>query len=97
MKKIILLSILGVLSVSLLSADGGIDFSGEVSTRWGAAAPWTDSDTAAGRFTIGDLSFTGSIDAYYDNSSALAEGTVSSRLSRAREKLQKELKGDDEP
>ena len=77
MKKIILLSILGVLSVSLLSADGGIDFSGEVSTRWGAAAPWTDSDTAAGRFTIGDLSFTGSIDAYYDNSSALAEGTVS--------------------
>lgn len=77
MKKIILLSILGVLSVSLLSADGGIDFSGEVSTRWGVAAPWTDSDTAAGRFTIGDLSFTGSIDAYYDNSSALAEGTVS--------------------
>ena len=27
----------------------------------------------------------------------IAEGTVSSRLSRAREKLQKELKGDDEP
>lgn len=77
MKKILLITMLGVLVTSLLSADGGIDFSGEVSTQWGAAAPWTDSDTAAGRFTIGNLSFTGSIDAYYDNSSALAEGSVS--------------------
>lgn len=77
MKKIFLITLLGLLATAVLAAEGGIDFSGEVSSRWGVAAPWTDSDTAAGRFTIGDLSFTGTIDAYYDKSSALAEGSLS--------------------
>ncbi|MCR5252724.1 MAG: hypothetical protein K6C98_03300, partial [Treponema sp.] len=54
----------------------GIDFSGNVETLWGAGAPWTDSDTAAGRMTLGNTSFTGKLDSYYGNSSALAEGTV---------------------
>ena len=77
MKKIFLITLLALLASAALTAEGGIDFSGEVSSRWGVAAPWTDSDTAAGRFTIGDLSFTGTIDAYYDKSSALAEGSLS--------------------
>ena len=54
----------------------GIDFSGNVETLWGAGAPWTDGDTAAGRMTLGNTSFTGKLDSYYGNSSALAEGTI---------------------
>ena len=74
MKRILLITGLVFAAVGLF-AEGGIDFSGELSARGGVAGPWTNADSA-GRFTIGELSFTGSIDAYYDNSSALAEGTV---------------------
>ena len=74
MKKILLIT--GILFAAAgLFAEGGIEFSGEVSARSGVAAPWT-ADDSAGRFTMGELSFTGTIDAYYDNSSALAEGSV---------------------
>ncbi len=74
MKRILLIS--GILFAAAgLFAEGGIEFSGEVSARGGVAAPWT-ADDSAGRFTMGELSFTGTIDAYYDNSSALAEGSV---------------------
>ena len=76
MKKTFLITLGLVIAVSRLFAEGGIDFSGEVSARGGVAAPWTAEDTA-GCFTMGELSFTGTIDAYYDNNSALAEGTVS--------------------
>ena len=76
MKKIILITILGVLATAALTAEGNVDFSGNIETLWGAAAPWTDSDTFAGYFTLGTTTFTGTIDAYYDNSSALAEGSV---------------------
>lgn len=75
MKKRIILSLIGLLATAALAAEGGIEFSGEVSARGGVAAPWT-ADDSAGRFTMGELSFTGTIDAYYDNSSALAEGSV---------------------
>ena len=74
MKRILLIT--GILFAAAgLFAEGGIEFSGEVSARSGVAAPWT-ADDSAGRFTMGELSFTGTIDAYYDNSSALAEGSV---------------------
>ena len=69
--------LLAILLFSNLTAEGGIDFSGDLETRWGAGAPWTDNDSSAGRFLLGDTSFTGTLDAYYDNSSALAEGSVS--------------------
>ena len=74
MKRILLITGL-LFAAAGLFAEGGIDFSGEVSARGGVAAPWTNEDSA-GRFTLGELSFTGSIDAYYDKSSALAEGSV---------------------
>lgn len=74
MKRILLISSI-LFAVAGLFAEGGIEFSGEVSARGGVAAPWT-ADDSAGRFTMGELSFTGTIDAYYDNSSALAEGSV---------------------
>lgn len=67
---------LGVLVTAGLAAEGGVDFSGDIETLWGVGAPWTDSDTSAGKFSIGTTTFTGTIDAYYDNSSALAEGSV---------------------
>lgn len=67
---------LGVLATAALTAEGGVEFSGNIETLWGAAAPWTDKDTFAGYFTLGTTTFTGTIDAYYDNSSALAEGSV---------------------
>ena len=76
-KKTILKLFTTLTILSSLTAEGGIDFSGSLETRWGAGAPWTDSDSSAGRFLLGDTSFTGTIDAYYDNSSALAEGSVS--------------------
>lgn len=74
MKRILLISSI-LFAVAGLFAEGGIEFSGEVSARGGVAAHWT-ADDSAGRFTMGELSFTGTIDAYYDNSSALAEGSV---------------------
>ena len=68
---------LGVLAASLLTAEGGLDFSGDVQTKWGLGAPWTDEDTSAGRLLLGNTELTGKLDAYYNNSSALAEGSVS--------------------
>ena len=77
MKKILLITILGVLVSSLLTAEGGAQFSGDIETVWGVGAPWTDSDTNAGRFSLGTTNFTGKLDAYYGNSSAYAEATLS--------------------
>ena len=78
MKKITLtLFMIGIVFLVPLTAEGALDFSGVINTKWGAGAPWTDKDTAAGRFLLGDTSFTGTLDAYYDNSSAFAEGSVS--------------------
>ena len=77
MKKIILLTLLGVLATSLLTAEGGAQFSGDIETLWGVGAPWTDSDKAAGRLNLGTTNFTGKLDAYYGNSSAYAEATIS--------------------
>lgn len=76
MKKILLITLFGALTTAALRAEGNVDFSGNIETLWGAAAPWTDSDTSASYFTLGTTTFTGTIDAYYDNSSALAEGSV---------------------
>ena len=77
MKKILLITMLGVLATAVLTAEGGAEFSGDIETIWGVGAPWTDSDTSAGRFTLGTTSFTGKLDAYYGNSSAYAEATFS--------------------
>ena len=76
MKKLLLITMLGVLVTAGLAAEGSVDFSGDIETLWGVGAPWTDKDVSAGRFSIGTITFTGTIDAYYDNSSALAEGSV---------------------
>lgn len=76
MKKLLLITMLGAFAAASITAEGNVDFSGNIETLWGAAAPWTDSDTSAGYFTLGTTTFTGTIDAYYDNSSALAEGSV---------------------
>ena len=75
MKKIFITITLLCLVIPLFTDE--VDFSGDLETTWGVAAPWTNSDTAAGRFTLGSTSFTGKVDAYYGNSSACAEGTFS--------------------
>ena len=77
MKKIFLITILALCALSRLTAEGGVEFSGEIETLWGAGAPWTDWDEGAGRFTLGNTTFTGKLDAYYGNSSAYAEATLS--------------------
>ena len=77
MKKIFLITISLLLATSFLTAEGGAQFSGDIETVWGVGAPWTDSDTNAGRFSLGTTNFTGKLDAYYGNSSAYAEATLS--------------------
>ena len=77
MKKIFLITMSLLLAASLLTAEGGVEFSGNIETLWGVGAPWTDCDTSAGRFTLGNTAFTGKLDAYYENSSAYAEATFS--------------------
>ena len=64
------------LGVCFLFAEGNVDFSGNIETLWGAGLPWTESDTARGRMTLGETSFTGKIDSYFGNSSALVEGSA---------------------
>ena len=75
MKKTILIFSIICLFCAAMFADG-VEFSGEISTTWGVFAPWTNEDTA-GDFSLGDTKFTGKVDAWYGNSSALAEGSVS--------------------
>ncbi len=78
MKKIFLIAFVALMgTIALLTAEGGVEFSGDVETTWGVGAPWTDSDKNAGRFTLGTTNFTGKLDAYYGNSSAYAEATFS--------------------
>ncbi len=77
MKKILLIAITLLIASSLLTAEGGVDFSGEIETNWGAGAPWTDNDTSAGRLLLGNTTLKGKLDAWYDKSSALADGSVS--------------------
>lgn len=74
MKKIFIL-LIAFFSTGLFAE--GIEFSSDIQTKWGVGAPWTNKDTSAGKFLLGNTSFTGTIDAWYDNSSALAEGTIS--------------------
>ncbi|WP_294427730.1 DUF1302 family protein [uncultured Treponema sp.] len=59
-----------------LFAEENIRFSGNVETLWGAGLPWTDRNTARGRMNLGETSFTGKIDSYFGNSSALVEGSA---------------------
>lgn len=66
-----------LLAASLLTAEGGAEFSGDIETLWGVGAPWTDSDKNAGRFSLGTTNLTAKLDAYYGNSSAFAEATFS--------------------
>ena len=76
MKKIFLLLLFSCFTISIYS-EGNTQFSGDIQTQWGVGAPWTDSDKTAGKFTLGNTNFTGKIDAWYGNSSALAEGSIS--------------------
>ena len=73
-KSLLIISILLFFSQFIFA--NGVDFSGDISTSWGVFAPWTNDDTA-GDFSLGNTNFTGKVDAWYGNSSALAEGTVS--------------------
>ena len=75
MKKLCLLLITSVFSVAGF-AEGNIQFSGTLETLWGAGAPWTDKETSRGHMTLGETSFTGKVDAYFGNSSALFEGSA---------------------
>jgi hypothetical protein len=75
MRKTLFITLALILCSPSLFADG-VDFSGDVSTSWGVFAPWTNKDTA-GHFSLGNTNFTGKIDAWYGNSSALAEASVS--------------------
>ena len=77
MKKLFLITMSLLLAASLLTAEGGAEFSGDIETLWGVGAPWTDKNANAGRFTLGTTSFTGKLDAYYGNSSAYAEASIS--------------------
>ena len=48
MKKItLILFMIGIVFLVPLTAEGALDFSGVINTKWGAGAPWTDKDTAA--------------------------------------------------
>ncbi len=76
MKRILVTTIALLSSVTCLCAQGGVDFSGCVETTWGIAAPWTE-ENSAGKFTLGTTSFTGTVDAYYENSSAYAQAALS--------------------
>lgn len=73
MKKHIVTTFVLLAALTSLSAEGSVDFSGCVETSWGASAPWTE-ENMAGRFTLGTTTFTGTVDAYFDNSSAYAQG-----------------------
>ncbi len=77
-KKGRMLALLSALTLScaLPLAAQEVMFSGDVKTSQGAAAPWTESDSSAGYFILGNTSFTGKIDTWYDKSSAYAEGTI---------------------
>ena len=75
MKKIFFVSVALFLTTALFAGD--IDFSADIQTLWGVGAPWIDSDKSAGKFTLGNTNFTGSIDVYSGNSSALAKGSIS--------------------
>lgn len=76
MKKVFLAALAALCSLAAFAQEKALDFSGEAETLWGAAAPWTDQDSSAGRWTMGDVSLTGKLDALYENSSARADGTV---------------------
>ena len=74
MRKFFITLILLFITPYLFADD--VDFSGDISTSWGIFAPWTNKDTA-GDFSLGNTNFTGKVDAWYGNSSALAEGSLS--------------------
>ena len=76
MKKVFFAALATLCCLALFAQEKGLDYSGKIETLWGAAAPWTDQDSAAGRWTLGDISLNGKLDAYYNDSSARADGTV---------------------
>lgn len=71
MKKKILFVVIASLLGSVFGQEA--KFSGELSTKWGVAAPGTSN---AGDFTAGKTDFTASLDAYYGDGSLKAEGTA---------------------
>ena len=76
MKKLVLIPALIFASMFPAISESGINFSADIQTKWGVAAPWTDSENA-GRFTLGKTSFLAKLDAYYENCSAYAEADFS--------------------
>ncbi len=74
MKKQLLITF-GILLTAFLTAEAGVDFSGDVRTIWGAGAPWTDSDTSAVQLLLSISSLSAKLDAYFVNFSTLAETT----------------------
>ena len=51
-----------------------INFSGELNTMWGVAAPWT---TNAGDFVVGSTDFTGTLEAWQGDGTLIFEGNAS--------------------
>lgn len=72
MKKRVLLVVLLVLVVASGFAQE-INFSGELSSMWGVAAPWSAN---AGDFVVGATDFTGSLEVYQGNGTSFIEGNV---------------------
>lgn len=70
-KRIVSVILLVLVVVSGFAQE--INFSGELSTMWGVAAPWTSN---AGDFVVGATDFTGSLEAYQGNGTLYIEGNA---------------------
>lgn len=71
MKKIFLICGIFCLVSNLFA--NNIQFSGELSTTWGLFAPGTENTP---NLSVGNTTFSGTIDAYYGNSSLFFDGTI---------------------
>ena len=67
-------SLILIISCTYLFSEG-VSFSGDIVTKWGVFAPWTD-DKTANDFSLGNTNFTGKVDTWYGNSSAFAQGSI---------------------
>ena len=71
MKKLFLICGIFCLVSNLFA--NNIQFSGELSTTWGLFAPGTENSPD---LSVGNTTFSGTIDAYYGNSSLFFDGTI---------------------
>lgn len=74
-RKILLAACLFSFALLESGAEGGVDFSGIGECLWGAAAPWTE-ENSRGHYTLGNTSFNGKLNAWYGETSFLADALV---------------------